>query len=42
MRNSTVRNALPEEAGRFEREAKNLTAASDDLPIVYLVELYGR
>jgi hypothetical protein len=35
----SVRNALPDEMARFEREAKNLPA-DDDLPIVYLVQLY--
>jgi len=33
-----VRNARPDEAARFERRAKS--TEGDDLPIVYLVELY--
>jgi hypothetical protein len=33
-----VRNARPDEAVRFERRVKS--AEGDDLPIVYLVELY--
>jgi hypothetical protein len=33
-----VRNARPDETVRFERRVKS--AEGDDLPIVYLVELY--
>jgi hypothetical protein len=33
-----VRNALSHESDRFQRGAKS--AAGDDLPIVYLIELY--
>ena len=33
-----VRNARPDETARFERRAKS--AEGDELPIVYLVELY--
>lgn len=36
----SVRNADTAEEARFQREAKTLPANEDDLPIVYLVELF--